>query len=142
MVRDDDVVLFRIGTSKLAGLIWKSNCSGGHFHSAFSSVIAGRNYFPQEVDDAVHRLRASPDAFFKILSEREIRLLDDFVVGHSDQEIAAKRGFSPETVHSHRQHIMAKLGLHPTLDLVEWAKDRGFGSHPAKMPRPGGGQPF
>lgn len=140
--RTDDAVLFRIGTSPVAGLIWKSNRTGEHLRSAFSAVIAGKDCFPPEVDDAVHRFRSSPDAFSKIFSDREIFLLDDFADGLSDKAIAAKRNLNQETVHSHREHIMAKLGLHRTPDLILWAKDKGFGSHLAKTPRPGSSQPF
>jgi two-component system response regulator NreC len=56
--------------------------------------------------------------------EREIMLL--IVRGLSNQEIAEKLVVSPSTVQTHRTHILQKLGLETTVDLVRYAVRHGL----------------
>jgi DNA-binding NarL/FixJ family response regulator len=46
--------------------------------------------------------------------------------GFTDVQIAEQNGLCPATIKSHRQHIMAKLNLHRTSDLIRWAAEKGF----------------
>src|SRR5688572_21827350 len=56
--------------------------------------------------------------------EREIFLL--LAEGRSPSEIAASLFVSPKTVHTHRQHIMEKLGLRTTTELIRFALRQGL----------------
>ena len=55
------------------------------------------------------------------LSKREIEILKLFAEGTSNQEIADKLFISVRTVESHKNHIMQKLELKNTVDLVKFA---------------------
>ena len=46
--------------------------------------------------------------------------------GCSAKEAAEKLFISPKTVENHRTHIMSKLGLHSTLELVRYAARLGL----------------
>ena len=45
--------------------------------------------------------------------------------GHSNKEIADVLGVSPATVDTHRAHILQKLDLHNTAELVLYAVRHG-----------------
>ncbi|MEI6852062.1 MAG: response regulator transcription factor [Bacteroidota bacterium] len=55
------------------------------------------------------------------LSSREIEILKYFAGGMSNQEIADKLFISIRTVESHKNHIMQKLELKSTVDLIKYA---------------------
>jgi two-component system response regulator NreC len=125
--RNDDVALWRIMREpRLAGLVWKSGSLREHLPAALTAAQQGHKYLPPEVHAAMRRLRADPQAFFKILSDRELGLLPGLGRGLTDEELAMQVRVSALTVKSHRQHIMAKLGLHRTPDLIYWAIAHGF----------------
>ncbi|PYS02699.1 MAG: hypothetical protein DMG15_11155 [Acidobacteria bacterium] len=46
--------------------------------------------------------------------------------GKTVSEIANTLFVSPKTVHTHRQHIMEKLGLRNTTDLIRFALRQGL----------------
>jgi DNA-binding NarL/FixJ family response regulator len=56
-----------------------------------------------------------------LLSKREIEVLKLFAEGMTNQEIADKLFISIRTVESHKNHIMARLELKTTVDLVKFA---------------------
>jgi len=56
--------------------------------------------------------------------EREVFLL--LAEGKTPSEIAASLFVSPKTVHTHRQHIMEKLGLRTTTELIRFALRQGL----------------
>jgi len=60
------------------------------------------------------------------LTGHERRVLQLLAEGSSTKEIAATLGVSFNTVHSHRSHLMAKLGLHKQSDLVRYAIKAGI----------------
>jgi two-component system response regulator NreC len=129
--RSHDAVLFQAGQAHISGLLWKTPAVTRVLPVALQEVAAGRRFLLPEVGMALRRLRADSEAFFKFISERELELLPIFGLGCTDDEIAARVGLSPLTVKSHRQHILAKLGLHRSVDLVHWAIRSGFAAHPA-----------
>lgn len=55
------------------------------------------------------------------LTAREIEILKLFAGGMSNQEIADKLFISIRTVESHKNHIMQKLELNSTVDLIKFA---------------------
>ena len=55
--------------------------------------------------------------------EREVFLL--LAEGKSPSEVAISLFVSPKTVHTHRQHIMEKLGLKTTTELIRFALRQG-----------------
>ena len=56
--------------------------------------------------------------------EREVFLL--LAEGKSTSEVANSLFVSPKTVHTHRQHIMDKLGLRTTTELIRFALRQGL----------------
>jgi DNA-binding NarL/FixJ family response regulator len=101
----------------------------------------------QEIFEAIHHLRNGYDYFNKSitevlvkdyikiikseeegkvknlqnLSKREIEIIRYWGDGHTNQEIADKLFISVRTVESHKNHIMQKLNLRTSVDLVKFA---------------------
>ncbi len=79
------------------------------------------------VADYLHRDRSHEErATYDGLSGREQEVLGLIAQGMTSAEIAATLYLSPHTVQSHRDHIMAKLGLHSKAALIRYAISRGL----------------
>jgi len=94
-------------------------------------VAARKSFFSPAVakvmlDDYVKRLadQGIVDRYGS-LSEREREIFQLVAEGRSSKEIAELLSVSPTTVETHRAHIMQKLDLHGTAELVLYAVRRG-----------------
>ncbi len=61
------------------------------------------------------------DKTHAILTSREIEILKLYVEGFINKEISDKLDISIRTVETHKNHIMRKLGLKSTVELVKFA---------------------
>jgi DNA-binding NarL/FixJ family response regulator len=129
-MKTDAVTLFRAGCAYIAGMVWKTGQVQETLRSAVREILAGRKFFSEDVRRAMRDTRTDPTAFFKILSSRELAMLPLLCQGLTDIQIGERNGLCPTTVKSHRQHIMTKLDLHRTADLIRWAEEKGFGPRP------------
>jgi two-component system response regulator NreC len=79
------------------------------------------------VADYLRRSQAGEDrTTYDGLSDREREILGLIAQGLTANAIAAALFLSPHTVQSHRDHIMAKLGLHSKAALIKYAIARGL----------------
>jgi DNA-binding NarL/FixJ family response regulator len=62
---------------------------------------------------------------YDTLSEREREIFQLIAEGHSNKEIADLLSISVATVETHRAHILQKLDVHSTAQLVLYAVRRG-----------------
>ena len=60
------------------------------------------------------------------LTGQERKVLQLIAEGHSNKEIAAVLGLAVNTIHGHRNRVMAKLDLHKQADLVHYAIKAGI----------------
>ncbi len=93
---------------------------------AIETVHSGSPFFSDYVAEASRRELRASDAFVKVLSNAEVALMPLFGLGLRNEEIAERRGLSAATVQTHRRNVMAKLGLHSSLDLMNYAIKAGF----------------
>lgn len=94
---------------------------------AIRSVSQGKPFFSPAVsksllDDYVRRLQQSgvTDSF-ELLTDREKQILQLLAQGKTNKEVAALLDVSTYTVETHRTHIMQKLNLHNTAEIVLYA---------------------
>jgi DNA-binding CsgD family transcriptional regulator len=66
------------------------------------------------------------DRLAAVLSARERQVLAMISSGHTNRQVADTLGISANTVESHRKHIIDKLDLHSTADLVRYAIRHGI----------------
>ena len=97
--------------------------------TAIRTVVKGKMYIsPEVLGDLVEtRSReASGESAFVKLTEREREVLQLLAEGSSTKEVADKLRLSVPTIHTHRQHIMQKLGARSIADLVRYAIREGI----------------
>jgi two-component system response regulator NreC len=98
---------------------------------AVTAVAEGKSFFSPNVaavmlDDYVRHLAEKGIADrYSSLSEREREVFQLVAEGHSNKEVANLLCISPATVETHRAHILQKLDLHSTAELVLYAVRRG-----------------
>ncbi len=98
---------------------------------AVTDVAAGKSFFSPAVakvmlDDYVRHLADKGIADrFESLSEREREIFQLVAEGNSNKDIANLLSVSPATVETHRAHILQKLDIHNTAELVLCAVRRG-----------------
>jgi len=100
---------------------------------AVTEVHAGRYYFCPMVahfvaeaglmgKKAARKRGETPVA----LTGQEKKVLQLLAEGHSNKAIAARLGLSANTVHAHRNSVMAKLNIHQQTELVHYAIKAGI----------------
>jgi two-component system response regulator NreC len=98
---------------------------------AVTAIAAGKSFFSPAVasvmlDDYVRHLADKGIADrYDALSEREREIFQLIAEGHSNKEVAEILSISPATVETHRAHILQKLDVHNTAELVLYAVRRG-----------------
>jgi DNA-binding NarL/FixJ family response regulator len=106
--------------------------AGDELIEAIGTVAAGGTFFSPAVaqvvfDDYVRGLadRGIHDRY-DLLSEREREVLQLVAEGRSSREIGDLLSISPATVETHRTHVLQKLGLRNTAEVVRYAARRGI----------------
>jgi DNA-binding NarL/FixJ family response regulator len=105
------------------------NTSRKELIEAIYAIHRGEEYFDESISNVILKSYIKkaksdlPDAEDNenLLSKREIEVLRLFAEGMTNQEIADKLFISIRTVESHKNHIMARLELKTTVDLVKFA---------------------
>jgi two-component system response regulator NreC len=98
---------------------------------AVAAVAAGKSFFSPAVarvmlDDYVRQLADKGiEDRFDLLSPREREIFQLIAEGHSNKQIAELLSVSVTTVETHRAHILQKLDIHSTAELVLYAVRRG-----------------
>jgi len=110
------------------------DCEPEELARALRSVAGGHSYLSTEAADALvadyHAPASRPAAAGPPLglTAREREVLEQLAAGMSIKGIAARFGLSVKTVSCHREHLMAKLGLHSIADLTKYAIRHGLTS--------------
>ena len=106
--------------------------SAGHdLVQAVAAVAVGKSFFSPTIaqlmlEDYARRLneKGITDRY-DLLSEREREVFQLVAEGHSTKGIAELLSVSPATVETHRTHVLQKLGLRNTAEVVLYAVRRG-----------------
>jgi DNA-binding NarL/FixJ family response regulator len=95
------------------------------------AVQRGETYLPPDTIGPVLRLlidqdddRHHTDAVIAMLTPREREVLFHLANGRCRQDVAEMLHVSANTVRTHLQNLMAKLGVHSSLEAVAWARSR------------------
>jgi two-component system, NarL family, response regulator NreC len=100
--------------------------------SAIQAVSQNKSFFSPKVsrimaEDYVRVLKqkGAVDSY-DLLTGREREILQLLVEGKTNKEIATALNISPYTVETHRSHILQKLNLHNSVELVLYAVRKGI----------------
>jgi DNA-binding NarL/FixJ family response regulator len=105
------------------------NISQAELLLAIRSVSQGTEYFSESISNIILKsyIKKAKDKETEnlhhenLLSKREMEILKLFAEGLPNPEIAERLFISTRTVESHKNHIMQKLNLKSTVDLVKFA---------------------
>jgi DNA-binding NarL/FixJ family response regulator len=105
------------------------NISQAELLLAIRSVSQGTEYFSESISNVILKsyIKKAKDKEPENLnqdnhlSKRELEILKLFAEGLPNPEIAERLFISTRTVESHKNHIMQKLNLKSTVDLVKFA---------------------
>lgn len=111
------------------GYLFK-NCTYNQLIEAINCVYAGEKFLSSEItevliNDYLGRNEDVPNNG-DILSNRELEILKLFACGKATREIAELLFISVKTVGTHKQHILEKLKLKTTTDIVKFALKNGY----------------
>lgn len=129
-MRADDASISRALRAGARGYLLKDSADSDLIRAVIAAA-AGESYFSPAVasvmlDDYVRHLadKGVGDRF-EALSEREREIFQLVAEGQSNKKIAEILCISPTTVETHRAHILQKLDIHSTAELVLYAVRRG-----------------
>jgi DNA-binding NarL/FixJ family response regulator len=94
--------------------------------SAFQLILKGKTFISPDVHIALSCKKSEPVHEREKLTRREKEILGYVARGLISKEIADKLRISVKTVETHRAHIIAKLNLHSTAELVKYAIQKGI----------------
>ncbi len=105
------------------------NTSRKELFEAINTIYKGEEYFSEQISNIIlksfikkAKSEDNPDEKKEaVLSARETEILKMFAEGMSNPEIAEKLFISTRTVESHKNHIVQKLELKSTMDLIKFA---------------------
>jgi DNA-binding NarL/FixJ family response regulator len=117
--------------------IWRVSQSGVHGYmektlrpeilvDAIRLVASGGTFFSPTFQKVKQEWLTQPEAFQKILSDREQEVLRRVVAGWDDERIGKELAITATTVGVHRKHIRQKLELHNDRELVGYARQWGL----------------
>jgi two-component system, NarL family, response regulator NreC len=113
-----------------AGYLLK-DCAFDELARAIRAAASGRTFLSARVSgpmmqDYVKRMSDNGRTDAAPLTSREREVLQMLAEGRDGKEIALALGISAKTIQSHRAHIMEKLDVHNTADLVKYAIREGY----------------
>jgi DNA-binding NarL/FixJ family response regulator len=105
------------------------NTSRDELLEAIYTINKGEEFFGESISKVMLKSyikRATnedkpEDKTHAVLTSREIEILKLYVEGFINKEISDKLDISIRTVETHKNHIMRKLGLKSTVELVKFA---------------------
>lgn len=131
-VHDRDEYLFRALRAGAHGYILKET-DLDELLTAVRTVSEGNVYIQPTmasklVKDYLQRAEGESGAGgpLNTLSSRETEILRLIAAGHTTAQIAEQLVLSPNTVRTHRDHIMTKLDLHNRASLIRYAISHGL----------------
>jgi two-component system response regulator NreC len=99
---------------------------------AIQAISQGKSFFSPKVsrilaEDYVRVLKQKGAVdTYDLLTSREREILQLLAEGKTNKEVATALNISPYTVETHRGHILQKLNLHNSAELVLYAVRKGI----------------
>ena len=123
--RMDPFTIWRVSQSGVQGYMEK-NLPPERLLEAIRTVARGGEFYSPTFQKMKREWLSQPEAFQKILSDREQEVLRRVVAGWNDERIAKRLNITASTVEVHRKHIRQKLELHNDRELVAYAREWGL----------------
>jgi DNA-binding NarL/FixJ family response regulator len=128
---DDEHLLARAVQAGATGLLRKTEAVVNIASTVRRAHRGEALHAPDEVEGAIRRLRhrrdKDDDAARRLerLTPREIQILGMMAEGRMPEEITAHLGMSPNTLRTHMQNVLTKLGVHSKMEALVLAISHG-----------------
>jgi DNA-binding NarL/FixJ family response regulator len=125
-MHSDEEYLVRTLSAGAKGYLLKDSAESD-LVSAVRTVAKGKPFFSAAIsqtllEDYLRQLQQKGlSDSYDLLTDREKEVLQLLAEGKSNKEVATVLDVSPYTVETHRTHIMQKLNLHNTAEIVLYA---------------------
>ncbi len=111
------------------GYLFK-NCTYNQLIEAIKTVVSGKKYLSGDItetliDDYLNQ-ETGKESEDSDLTERELEVLKLYAEGKTTREISETLFVSIKTVGTHRQHIMEKLDIKTTVEMIKYALRKGI----------------
>jgi DNA-binding NarL/FixJ family response regulator len=97
---------------------------------AIRNVFTGKAFFSPQISkilaESYREVTSQEEDPYERLNNREREILQLILEGHTNKEIAGTLFISPKTVDNHRTHLMRKLNVHSSSELMRWAAKKGL----------------
>lgn len=121
---DDPAYVSRAMKMGAKGYVSK-NSAAESLDKAIIQIMNGKNYYSPDIEGQMQQTNKDFDSATLGLSKREFEVLRLLAEGRTVGQIADSLALSPKTVSNHRSHLMDKLKLLSTADLVRFAIRQG-----------------
>jgi two-component system response regulator NreC len=128
-MHDDEEYVLRTVRAGASGYVVKDGAAA-ELVAAIRAVSAGQGYFgPQAaraLAESYEQGAAVAEDPYERLTAREREVFQLLIEGRTNAQVARILFISPKTVDNHRTHLMARLGVHSTAELIRFAARRGL----------------
>ncbi len=125
----DDYTIREVNRSGILGFVAKREMGLEVLFEAFNEVSAGHVFYSQSAQGVLSSMWGNPEAYYKILSDREFQVLRSIAQGSSQDEIGEELGISAFTVRRHKHNAMKKLNIRDEAALLRFALEKGIVKH-------------
>ena len=122
----DPYTVYRVANAEVDGFVDKCASPVQTLAEAIRAIASNGTYFSESFRQMQARMNEDPKSFDKVLTRRELVILQ--LVGKllPDEAVARRLNITPRTAETHRQAIMNKLGMHSRPELIRYAQRNGF----------------
>jgi DNA-binding NarL/FixJ family response regulator len=128
-MHDDEEYVLRTVGAGVSGYLVKDGAAS-ELVAAVRALRAGKGYFGPQAAKALAEAyqggKPVPEDPYARLTNREREVFQLLIEGRTGNQVAEILCISPKTVDNHRTHLMEKLGVHSTAELVRYAAKHGL----------------
>ena len=96
---------------------------------AIYAIMNGHEYFGKDISEIIYRIYLSKQHTAKapvIFTSQECKIIELCSLGIPAKQIADRLNITSRTVEHHKQNIFEKLGIHSTVEMVQYAVKHGI----------------
>lgn len=123
-VHDEIWTVKRLAERDVEGIIFKS-AKASYFIEAVCRLLNGETYYDRNARSLMRSINTQ-SAEEVGLSAREVDVLRLIANGYNTEEIGIRLGLSPNTIETHRRHLLDKLDVRNAAELVRRAITSGI----------------
>lgn len=128
-MHEDEEYVLRMVRAGVSGYLVKDTATA-ELQEAIRALRSGKGYFGPQAAKALAESyqtgRSVPENPYARLTDREREVFQLLTEGKTNAQVGELLFISPKTVDNHRTHVMDKLGVHSTAELMRFAARHGL----------------